>query len=341
MIEFLIEDSVTVFQDPTKNWEITRRTTQIRKDPLTGIRTRILDYPVRLPDPPDLSDLAEQTAQTCPFCRPRVTEVTPKYLPEVCPEGRFERGEAVLFPNMFPYDENSAVAVFSNQHYVRMSELTADYLMDGFLTAGDYAAALNRAYPGKKRYFSLNWNYLPVAGASIIHPHYQIVAGHEPTNYHDVLLRASAAFYDVHKVSYWPTLVAAEQEKGERYLGRTGKVDWLVAFAPRGLLEVVGVAEDCARVEEMTPERWRDLSEGLARIFHHFAEKRFPGFNLTLFSGLEEDREHYRLQVRVVPRVVLSAIGTNEVNYFKMLHEECLTMMRPEEVAAEMRRAFA
>ncbi|MDI3257147.1 MAG: hypothetical protein QJR01_05410 [Kyrpidia sp.] len=341
MIEFLAEDSVTVFQDPTKNWEITRRTTQIRKDPLTGIRTRILDYPVHMPDPPDLTDLAVQTAKTCPFCCPRVTEATPKYLPEVSPEGRFGRGESVLFPNMFPYDENSAVAVFSNRHYVTMPELTADYLMDGFLTAGDYAEALNRAYPSVKKYFSLNWNYMPVAGASIIHPHYQIVAGHEPTNYHETLLKASARFYDLHKVPYWTNLVAAEKEKGERYLGRTGKVDWLIAYAPRGLIEVVGVAEDAARVEDLAPERWRDLAEGLQRVFGHFAEKRFPGFNLTLFSGLEEDRDHYRLQVRVVPRAVLSVIGTNEVNYFKMLHEECLTMMHPEKAAAELKRAFA
>ncbi|HHY67549.1 MAG TPA: hypothetical protein GX517_10210 [Alicyclobacillus sp.] len=341
MIEFLSEDSVTVFQDPTKNWEITRRTTQIRKDPLTGIRTRILDYPVHMPPPPDMTELAEQTAQTCPFCRPRVMEVTPKYLPEVSPEGRFTRGESVLFPNIFPYDENSAVAVFSNQHYVRMSELTADYLMDGFLTAGDYARALSRAYPGTKRYFSLNWNYMPVAGASIIHPHYQIVAGHEPTNYHDTLLQASAQFYKTHQVSYWPSLVAVEKEKGERYLGRRGKVDWLIAYAPRGLIEVVGVAEDAAQVEELVPERWRDLAEGLQTVFGYFAEKGFPGFNLTLFSGMEEDREHYRLQVRVVPRTLLSALGTNEVNYFKMLHEECLTMIRPEEAAAELRKAFA
>ncbi|MDI3327087.1 MAG: hypothetical protein QJR06_00910 [Alicyclobacillaceae bacterium] len=341
MIEFVAEESVTVFQDPTKNWEITRRTTQIRKDPLTGIRTRILDYPVRLPDPPDLTDLANQTAGTCPFCPPRVTEVTPKYLPEVCPEGRFRRGGAVLFPNMFPYDENSAVAIFSPEHYVPLSRLTAGYLMDGFLTAQDYARALERANPEGTRYFSLNWNYLPVAGASIIHPHYQIVAGHEPTNFHEILLRSSARFYEAHRVPYWPNWIAVEKEKGDRYLGRTGTVDWAVAYAPRGLIEVIGVVEDCARVEDMTEERWSDLAAGLERLFRYFAEKRFHGFNLALFSGLESDREHYRLQVRVVPRVILSAIGTNEVNYFKMLHEECLTMMRPEETAAEMRRAFA
>ena len=50
-----------------------------------------------------------------PRCSSRTT---PKFPERVLPEGRAERGEAVLIPNLFPYDVYSSVIIMTDDHVV-------------------------------------------------------------------------------------------------------------------------------------------------------------------------------------------------------------------------------
>ncbi|MCY0884686.1 MAG: hypothetical protein OWV35_02225 [Firmicutes bacterium] len=329
------------FLDPTRNWEPTARVTEIRHDPLTGLRARILDYPAHFPPPPDFRPAAEESAGWCPFCPERVTTVTPRFLAAVTGEGRLVRGPAILFPNLFPYDENSAVGVFSGDHYMPLNAITAGWVQPGLELAQDYARVLAQAYPGRTRHFTFNWNFLPTAGASLVHPHFQIIAGEEPTNRHADLLEASRGYYREHGRVFWEELAEEERAAGERWLGETGPVAWVAAFAPQGLLEVWGIT-DSGRYEELSAAALGGLADGISRLASAFAEEGYSGFNLTIFSGVtEEDRRSFRVQLRMVPRLLLSAAGTSDMNYFHTLHGEAITMLRPEEVAARLRPRFS
>jgi len=62
---------------------------------------------------PDLNFYLEQSPESlCPFCSDLFEKTTPNFMPNIIPEGKFRRGEACLFPNAFPYDQNNNVAIY-------------------------------------------------------------------------------------------------------------------------------------------------------------------------------------------------------------------------------------
>ena len=143
-----------------------RGTLQYREEYLTGLRCRIsperlkrhIDQPLSLPG----------EAAGCPFCRENIFSVTPTF-----PDGsRITRGESVTFPNMFPFAEWHIVTVISRNHTVPV--FTRQQIMDA-LQAQTESLLRSGGYP------SINWNYLPSAGASIVHPHMQGIADQRPS----------------------------------------------------------------------------------------------------------------------------------------------------------------
>jgi hypothetical protein len=51
--------------------------------------------------------------------------------------------------------------------------------------------------------------------------------------------------------------------------------------------------------------------------------------------------ESFTPHLRICPRVSLPPLGTSEINYMRMLHNETLTTMKPEEVCKEVKPFFA
>ena len=85
------------------------------------------------------------------------------------------QGEAVVFPNLFPYSKHNAVVRMCDQHYVKLDEFTAPMIANSFSAAHNY---LNKviAQDPETAYASINWNYLPPSGGSILHPHIHVLA---------------------------------------------------------------------------------------------------------------------------------------------------------------------
>jgi len=88
----------------------------LRYDEITGVACRILPYRVRPAQRPDLDFIWKNRRNryvlfALIFLR-RQLPIHAQYYPE----GKFRRGEACLFPNAFPYDQNNNVAILSSQH---------------------------------------------------------------------------------------------------------------------------------------------------------------------------------------------------------------------------------
>ena len=89
------------------------------------------------------------------------------------PDGsRIQFGESVTFPNLYPFGEGHVVTVITKDHFVEMfsRQQIVDALhgqMKALVPAGGYA--------------SINWNFLPSAGASLLHPHMQGLADSRPS----------------------------------------------------------------------------------------------------------------------------------------------------------------
>lgn len=328
------------FLDPTLGFVESKRVSQIRFDPLTGRTCRVLEGTKRAPPKVDIRALVEASLQMgCPFCSGRVGETTPQFSPDIVPEPRIQVGKALLVPNAFPYDAHSAVCILGDQHYVAIADFGIDVLTNGLTACQKYVRYVTASDP-VSRYASINWNYMPTAGASLVHPHLQVFLSEVPTNHYAAVLTSSRDYEDKNGVNYWEDLIADEKIAGQRYLGATGSVHWLLAFAPRGFFEVLAVFPETATITELSAGELTAFGDGLKRLLRYLGDQSFHSFNLTMLAGVDS-ADGMRVQVSIVPRTLLSGtVGTSEVNYFQMLHCEQVTRMKPEDVCLELQPYF-
>lgn len=161
-IQFIAHEEFFTFHDPMQDRKLIDRKTEIRKDPLTGETSRIIFDPGAPFVPTDYTELAKETAGSkCPFCPENVQSFTPTFPDNLVEGGRLTKGEAVVFPNLFPYSKHNAVVRMSDQHYVKLKEFTTTMIADAFIAAHAYLKKVT-IQDSKTTYASINWNYLPL-----------------------------------------------------------------------------------------------------------------------------------------------------------------------------------
>jgi UDPglucose--hexose-1-phosphate uridylyltransferase len=113
--------------------------------------------------------------------------------------------------------------------------------------------------------------------------------------------RDAEAYAEAHDQSYWTALVAEERACGERYIGATGRVDWLAAFAPKHFTHVMGIV-DTPGVPAPDADVVGDLAAGITRVLTYYAEEGLNSFNLML--SLLQDAPGHQPVVHLVSRSV-------------------------------------
>ncbi|HNR11837.1 MAG TPA: hypothetical protein PLG17_00685 [Thermodesulfobacteriota bacterium] len=328
------------FLDPRKEFQHTQASFEFRFDPLTRKRSRVTNLKFRFVHPPDLQSIIEKSAKRpCPFCRGNVDDMTPKFIPEFAPEGRISIGDALVFPNSMPYDQHNALAIFSRDHFVSLTQFSESLLFNGFLAA---QAFFNHVAEKNSRckYFCINWNYMPPSGGSLIHPHLHLMADKEPSDHHRLLMQRGKRYYKKFGINYWDDLIEEERRRKVRYIGETGSVCWLVYFAPKGMMfDVMGIFRKNLSILDLTRQQVRDFSQGLQKIFSYLEQKNLYSFNLALYSGIKE-KEYFWTHVRLIPRFTIPPVDTSDVSFTSLLHEESLATLRPEDVCWEIRESW-
>lgn len=111
---------------------------------------------------PDYTKEAEQTGgKSCPFCPENILKMTPLFPNEITKEGRVFQGQSTVFPNLFPYSKHNRVVVMSEDHYLRLDQLTVPIIKNTFLACQAYMKSVI-ATENKPLYASINWNYPPI-----------------------------------------------------------------------------------------------------------------------------------------------------------------------------------
>ena len=189
----------TLMLDPQNSMAEKRIPSEIRIDPLTGRSARICHFMKLQWQKPDFDAMIAGTESYCPFCGDKVLNVTPCFPQDIIPEGRMQRGDMVLFPNLAPYDSIGAVATFGARHYVPMLELTEDLMVAAFGFALDFFRRIETLNHQESVYHIINWNYMPPAGSSLIHPHLQVFSTSSAPNLMRQELTASTHYYEMEK----------------------------------------------------------------------------------------------------------------------------------------------
>jgi galactose-1-phosphate uridylyltransferase len=338
-IHFLKKETESTFLSPLNEFKPTAVRIEIRQDPLTRHKTRLVPYRYKNLGDPDLSSLVEESLKRfCPFCPDHLPQRAARFLEEMVPQGHIKKGQAVIFPNAFPYEKNNAVCVLCSQHFVPLNGFQTQWLVDAFLACQDYFRLLIRKN-SEVRHGSINWNFLPLSGAGLIHPHFQLLAQSQPTRYEGEILNKTKSYFKKTGRPFFPDLLTQEKRISKRYIGRSGQVHWLSAFAPLGVMEIIGLWEKNRSFLTLKEKNLQELAEGLIRIFNYLAGKNIFSLNMAVYF-LFKKQDYFPTLVKIIPRIELPPLKVSEINYFERLHHEVLTFFPPEEVAAEMRPFF-
>jgi len=341
-IKFMRRSVTSEFESPFDNFKLVRMSAEIRTCPLSGHVTRIMPFRVRQLVKTDLMPLVERSVQAgCPFC-PESLEAKTTRFPDYfgINGGRIRYGETVVFPNAFPYAEHSAVAVMTGHHFLTPRQFDPVMVGDALRACRTYFEKVSTVTSGLEAAL-VNWNYMPLAGAGLVHPHVQAVALSQPTLYHRSLQEAQEKFGEKDGRSIFETLACREEELGERYISRTGVWHWVAAFAPRGLYEFWGILGKEAGILDLTDDDMSDVASGIHGVLNFFDDKNIQAFNCSCYSFYRPFVPGMRTMIAIAPRINYPPFDVSDINYFDRLHRESITFVTPEDVAKEIRPYFS
>jgi UDPglucose--hexose-1-phosphate uridylyltransferase len=332
--------SKNCYRDPRRDFNLSEISLEIRVDPLTGQTGRVFDLNYQVSPRPDLSELVQRSKeQFCPFCPENLEKSTPLFPEELIPEGKIQTGDSICIPNLLPLDKYTGLAIFSPQHHIPMEALTPEIMMPPFSASLEF---IQRVFDwdSNVRYSSINWNYMPPAGSSIIHPHLQVNCGELPTNRFRMQLEGCRRYFEETGRDFWQDFMEAEREQNERHIGEIGTTFWSMSYVPHGFLpDVFCIFTQHHSLTLLEHDDLASFVKGLARTIQYFDSQGLYSFNVTIFSVREEPG--YRVNATICPRLLTRAIGNSDNSYMQVLHNEPFSVKPPEAVCQRVRGFFS
>ena len=337
-LEFKKTRSQVRLMNPFKGHALDEIPFEIRFDPLTGATGRVFDLPFKA-EKPDVADIVDRSKKIfCPFCPAALEKSTPEFPEDLIPEGRIRVGDATLIPNLAPFEKHAGVAIFSPEHFLPMENLTPETIRDAFSACLLYLRTVAQSDP-LVHFFSINWNYMPCAGSSIVHAHLQPNAGEVATNALREQIEGCRRYAQENRRDFWQDFIQEEKRRDERYLKTIGSSVWIMSFVPAAFLpDVQCVFPERLSLMELSEDDVEVFLEGLSRTLKHFLKENIYSFNVSIFSTKEE--KSHRVNARICPRLFPRPIGNSDIAYPQMMHKESFTVRPPEAVREEVLKSF-
>ncbi len=320
------------FYDPFSDFSKKEIKLEVRKDPITGDSSRILDVKFKPPEL-DVDEWVKGTEKNCPFCLKNVEKMTSKFTEDLIPEGRLRLGDLLCFPNVVSYSKYSSVVVATPYHFKKAHEIEEDILKDAFSLALMYLKRVEKQ-DKNVRFSSINWNFLYPAGASIVHPHLQTMADTYPSskmekilkNAFDSFLSGSHLFGDY--IDY-------ELKRDERFLVERDGVFSFISFSPIGAVpDFTFIFKEIGDIDgfQNKLEAFVSILKG---IFSYMHSENLLSFNLAVYLS-HESLPFYWIYARLTPRLFPRPVKNSDVNFVKMMQDECWVLIRPERIKSKV-----
>ncbi len=329
-----LEKSVemTAVLDPRRGFEEFAQEVEVRVDPLTGAASRINITRAGRPKQ-QMGRVEEPVPKNCPFCPANIERETPKFTPAFAPEGRIRHGGATVFPNLFPLAGIHGVCAFTTEHKLDIDKFTEAEVADGLFAAAEFA---KRAASAGARFHFLGWNHLPAAGASLLHPHFQIIASPRPTAAVTMYHSASERYMGREGRSFWRDYAEAERGSG-RFIGIRGCFEWFAPWSPTCGYEVLGICSSPASsLLDLDGGGVRDLAKGIVRLLGGYWKIGVASVNMGVYSWPESDGG-FSLNVRLAGRPIS---GASDKAFLEIFGGETGLPVAPEGYAPLLRGEF-
>jgi len=345
-MEFRKEIKTLELLDPTQGFKRQAQQVECRYDPLTGLESRVnRSRATRVKQSQiageDVRNIIELTKKDCFFCPDGIGRRTSKFTPEFHTEGSIERGECVLFPNLYPFAAYHAVGTISQRHYLELDEFTPQMLRDNIIASQEYVSLVHHRDTAA-RFPVWIWNYMPPSGASIVHPHVQVLVDHSPMRGLEEILEGSGEYFQEHGRSYWSDLIQVERDIGERYIAEDDTLAVVATFAPRGNREVQYVFNKASNLCELDERQAGAFADAIVKTLRCYKLMGVDSFNLITYQApLDERFEHFRMSARIISRPVFQPFYTNDTGPLERFYGISVIESLPEDVAREMKAHFA
>ncbi len=328
------------FLNVLKGYEKESFEVETRCDPLLGntsIYNKLLKGKAKvlfgISDEGLIDEMVRESAKNCILCSSKLENSTPKYPEELIESGRIHKGEAVLFPNLFPISKYHAVISISKTHFLKPSEYSKELISDAITAAQIFVNAVHKEDPSPL-YLTLNANYLFPSGASLVHPHLQLLITTVPCSYHKRLLEACRSYYNENNSNYHNDLIIEEKKQDERYISQKGYWHWVASYAPSGNNEIIAVHEDKDDFAELSTEDIKELSSGISEVLAYYEKIGFLSFNFSLLSvRRSSDNIGFNCLIKMMTRQNLYQNYRNDDYYLQKILNSELMIILPEELA--------
>jgi galactose-1-phosphate uridylyltransferase len=293
---------------------------QYRQEHYTGLRCKI--SPERVKRHIDQSILPHADPSGCPFCLENVFAVTPTF----SDKRRVIQGESITFPNLFPFAEWHTVTVITRQHMVL--EFSLRQISDA-LSAQIETLRRFEGYP------SINWNFLPSAGASLVHPHMQALADRKPSPIAKIYLNANANYHKDHNESYWDG-VKRQEYNSERYLFGD-EIFWYAHPVPLGEKEIRGILP-ISSIGDL--ENYVDrLARDMLTVISLYRKLGTLAFNMSVFFDKTGEDHGVSAFCTFISRINPNPQSTSDSAFMERLHLEPVILTLPEDLGKSFRNA--
>jgi galactose-1-phosphate uridylyltransferase len=260
-----------------------------------------------------LEELEARTRPTCPFCD--AGEKATRFPPELVPEGQLRVGRALAIPNLFAKAGFDAVVIVDpSRHVMFPSRIAPAALADAFRAAAELVRRA-RAGDASLVHHVAGMNFLGPGGSSVPHPHLQVHVRGVPYSALARTARLAADFRARTGRSFFDALLEAERG-GPRYVGRTGPVEWLAAWAPSHQKEVWGVLPGVATLADLDGGAAEAFAAGLSRIVSFYEDGGTHPFTFAFHSSAERAAAGWALHVKVCSRPAFRAHYVNYDTWF-------------------------
>ncbi len=346
-IHFERWQQVAHFHNPLKAGELDQQNIEVRLDPLLEHQSvfplMLKGKAAALFPPTDkeyLEQCAEMSKKQCFLCDEKWRQKTPRYSQEVLPDGYLAKNDVVLFPNLFPIAAYHAVVMVGNKHCRHLDDFPETLIKDAFAVTLEFIRRCHQHDPSAI-HFTINANYLFPAGASVMHPHLQILGSPFPGTHERALLEKSRNYLAKHGTCYWLDLIATEQRLQERWIGEIGGSQWITAYSPLGPNEVIAILPEARHFLEWGESELDGMAQGLARTLAAYAGLNLSTFNFSCLSApLDSESKEFCCLLRLINRQnVMPQYRADDYYFQKILGSE-LIVTTPEDLASFIRPYF-
>jgi len=283
-----------------------------------------------------LNEISDKSKRDCPFCSPTIDRVIARFPKDRVGEDVLKFGDVYVFPNLFPRTEFEAVVTSPEIHYLNLGQFTEGLLYNSLSAAFECIRRVfhrnnSLAYP------VVGTNYLPPAGASLIHFHQQIAMQRIPFNRIRDLIELSTRYAEAENSNFWQDLRAVN---GEREIKQLGNIYWYVPFAPTGFSEVRAIA-NVSNFLQFEAEDIRNIAAGLCNVLRYYHHRGFDSFNCIIYSGSLGQPSDFRAGLSIIARPNTKPNYVSIDSWFMpLMLGETIVAERPEDLAAEIREYF-